>query len=186
MDGDRVVAAGASYGGYMINWMHGQPFASSFRAFVCHDGNLDERMAYFDTEELWFPEWEKGGTPWENPEGYERFNPIDHVQNWHVPTLVIHGALDYRVVYTQGLSTFTALRRQGVPGAPALLPGREPLGAQAPQLDPVARRGHGLDHPLDPGLTLTVPVADRSLRASVAQAPCRGVPCFWARVWKTA
>jgi dipeptidyl aminopeptidase/acylaminoacyl peptidase len=115
MDGDRVVAAGASYGGYMINWMHGQPFARNFRAFVCHDGNLDERMAYFDTEELWFPEWEKGGTPWENPEGYELFNPIDHVQNWHVPTLVIHGALDYRVVYTQGLSTFTALRRQGVP-----------------------------------------------------------------------
>ncbi len=115
MDGDRVVAAGASYGGYMINWMHGQPFAKKFRAFVCHDGNLDERMAYFDTEELWFPEWEKGGTPWDNPEGYSLFNPIDHVQNWHVPTLVIHGALDYRVVYTQGLSTFTALRRLGVP-----------------------------------------------------------------------
>jgi dipeptidyl aminopeptidase/acylaminoacyl peptidase len=115
MDRDRVVAAGASYGGYMINWIHGQPFAEKFRAFVCHDGNIDERMAYFDTEELWFPEWEKGGTPWENPEGYHRFNPIEHVQNWHVPTLVIHGKLDYRVVYTQGLSTFTALRRQGVP-----------------------------------------------------------------------
>jgi dipeptidyl aminopeptidase/acylaminoacyl peptidase len=110
-----VVAAGASYGGYMINWIHGQPFASEFKAFVSHDGNLDERMAYFDTEELWFPEWEKGGTPWENPAGYDEHNPINHVQNWHVPTLVIHGALDYRVVYTQGLSAFTALRRQGVP-----------------------------------------------------------------------
>jgi dipeptidyl aminopeptidase/acylaminoacyl peptidase len=115
MDGDKVVAAGASYGGYMINWMHGQPFARNFKAFVCHDGNLDERMAYFDTEELWFPEWEHGGAPWDAGSGYGKHNPVDHVQNWHVPTLVVHGALDYRVVDTQGLSTFTALRRQGVP-----------------------------------------------------------------------
>jgi dipeptidyl aminopeptidase/acylaminoacyl peptidase len=115
MDGERVVAAGASYGGYMINWMHGQPFAKEFKAFVCHDGNLDERMAYFDTEELWFPEWEHGGTPWAEGSGYGKHNPVDFVQNWHVPTLVVHGALDYRVVDTQGLSTFTALRRQGVP-----------------------------------------------------------------------
>jgi len=115
MDGERVVASGASYGGYMINWMHGQPFGRNFRAFVCHDGNLDERMAYFDTEELWFPEWEHGGTPWAPGSGYGTYNPADYVQNWHVPTLVAHGALDYRVVDTQGLSTFTALRRQGVP-----------------------------------------------------------------------
>jgi len=115
MDADRVVAAGASYGGYMINWMHGQPFARNFKAFVCHDGNLDERMAYFDTEELWFPEWEHGGQPWEEGSSYDLHNPVDYVQNWHVPTLVVHGALDYRVVDTQGLSTFTALRRQGIP-----------------------------------------------------------------------
>ncbi len=115
MDGDRVVAAGASYGGYMINWMHGQPFSKNFKAFVNHDGNLDERMAYFDTEELWFPEWEHGGTPWTEGSGFGVHNPADFVQNWHVPTLVAHGALDYRVVDTQGLSTFTALRRQGIP-----------------------------------------------------------------------
>ena len=115
MDAERVVAAGASYGGYMINWMHGQDFSKEFKAFVCHDGNLDERMAYFDTEELWFPEWEHGGTPWTAGSGFGKHNPVDHVQNWHVPTLVVHGALDYRVVDTQGLSTFTALRRQGVP-----------------------------------------------------------------------
>ena len=115
MDSERVVAAGASYGGYMINWMHGQPFAREFKAFVTHDGNLDERMAYFDTEELWFPEWEHGGTPWSEGNGYGKHNPADYVQNWHVPTLVVHGALDYRVVDTQGLSTFTALRRQGIP-----------------------------------------------------------------------
>jgi len=115
MDGERVVAAGASYGGYMINWIHGQPFAAEFKAFVCHDGNLDERMAYFDTEELWFPEWEHGGTPWAPGSGFGKHNPVDYVQNWHVPTLVVHGGRDYRVVDTQGLSTFTALRRQGVP-----------------------------------------------------------------------
>ncbi len=115
MDGERVVAAGASYGAYMINWLHGQPFGARFRAFVTHDGNLDERMAYYDTEELWFPEWEHGGTPWQEGSGYDLHNPVDHVQNWHVPTLVVHGALDYRVVDTQGLSVFTALRRQGVP-----------------------------------------------------------------------
>ena len=115
MDADRVVAAGASYGGYMINWMHGQPFGKRFKAFVNHDGNLDERMAYYDTEELWFPEWEHGGKPWEKDSGFGLHNPVDYVQNWHVPTLVVHGALDYRVVDTQGLSTFTALRRLGVP-----------------------------------------------------------------------
>jgi len=114
LDHGRVGALGASYGGYMVNWIHGQS-PDRFRAFVCHDGNLDERMAYFDTEELWFPEWEHGGTPWENPVGYTKHNPIDHVAQWQKPTLVIHGALDYRVVDTQGLSTFTALQRRGVP-----------------------------------------------------------------------
>lgn len=115
LDSERIVAAGASYGGYMINWLHGQPFARNFKAFVNHDGNLDERMAYFDTEELWFPEWEHDGTPWSNPSGFGQHNPIDFVHNWFVPTLVIHGAHDYRVVDTQGFSTFTALRRQGIP-----------------------------------------------------------------------
>jgi dipeptidyl aminopeptidase/acylaminoacyl peptidase len=71
-------------------------------------------MAYYDTEELWFPEWEHG-RPWEDQAPFQKHNPINHVQNWHVPTLVVHGALDYRVVDTQGMSTFTALRRQGVP-----------------------------------------------------------------------
>ncbi len=122
LDGERVVAAGASYGGYMINWLHGQPFGKRFKALVCHDGNLDERMAYFDTEELWFPEWERGGTPWENPAGYTKHNPIEHVAGWSVPTLVVHGVKDYRVVYTQGLSTFTALRRQGVPARLLVFP----------------------------------------------------------------
>jgi len=113
MDGQRVAALGASYGGYMINWINGQ--TDRFRALVCHDGNLDERLAYFDTEELWFPEWDHGGTPWDNPAGYAKHNPIDHVGKWKTPTLVIHGAKDFRVVDTQGMSTFTALQRRGIP-----------------------------------------------------------------------
>jgi dipeptidyl aminopeptidase/acylaminoacyl peptidase len=112
LDGSRAVALGASYGGYMINWINGQ--TDRFKALVCHDGNLDERMAYFDTEELWFPEWEHGGPPWENAAGYTKHNPIDHISKWKTPTLVIHGGNDFRVVDTQGMSTFTALQRRGI------------------------------------------------------------------------
>ena len=114
MDGDRVAALGGSYGGYMVNWIAGQ-MPDRFRALVTHAGNLDERFAYFATEELWFPEWEHGGTPWENPSGFTRHNPVDYVQNWKTPTLVIHGAKDFRVVETGGFATFTALQRMGIP-----------------------------------------------------------------------
>jgi dipeptidyl aminopeptidase/acylaminoacyl peptidase len=114
MDPDRVCALGASYGGYMINWIAGN-WPDRFRCLVNHDGNLDERLAYYDTEELWFPEWERSGTPWDAPEAYRKHNPIEHVGAWKTPMLVIHGALDYRVVDTQGISTFTALQRRGIP-----------------------------------------------------------------------
>lgn len=114
MDGSRACALGASFGGYMINWIAGM-WPDRFRCLVNHDGNLDERFAYYSTEELWFPEWEHGGTPWDNPAGYARHNPIEHVAKWKAPMLVIHGARDYRVVDTQGLATFTALQRRGIP-----------------------------------------------------------------------
>jgi dipeptidyl aminopeptidase/acylaminoacyl peptidase len=113
MDGSRVAALGASYGGYMINWIAGK-WPDRFKCLVVHDGNLDERFAYFATEELWFPEWEHGGTPWDNPQGYAKDNPVDFVKNWKTPTLVIHGGKDYRVVDTGGFATFTALQRMGV------------------------------------------------------------------------
>lgn len=114
MDGDRVVALGASYGGWMIHWIHGQ-WPGRFRALVAHAGFLDTRNSYFTTEELWFPEWEFLGTPWEKPQEYARFNPIEHVHQWRTPTLITHGALDFRVVETDGLGAFTALQRQGIP-----------------------------------------------------------------------
>lgn len=114
MDGRRVGALGASFGGYMINWIAGN-WPDAFACLVNHDGNLDERMAYFDTDELWFPEWDHVGTPWENPQGYEKHNPVNYVGNWKTPMLVIHGGRDYRVVDAQGIGTFNALQRRGIP-----------------------------------------------------------------------
>jgi len=114
MDGDRVGALGASFGGYMVNWIAGQ-WPERFRCLVNHDGNLDERMAYFDTEELWFPEWDHEGTPWGNPSAYEEQNPLRFVGRWKTPMLVVHGGQDFRVPLTQGLGTFNALQRRGIP-----------------------------------------------------------------------
>jgi dipeptidyl aminopeptidase/acylaminoacyl peptidase len=114
LDASRASALGASYGAYMVNLMAGV-WNEPWRALVSHDGNLDERFAYYATEELWFPEWEHGGPPWESPAGYEIHNPIDHVAQWRVPMLVIHGAQDYRVTDVEGLAVFTALQRRGVP-----------------------------------------------------------------------
>jgi len=114
MDSENVGALGASFGGYMINWIEGN-WPDRFRCLVNHDGNLDELIAYFDTEELWFPEWDHLGTPWDNPQAYEKHNPVNFVRNWKTPMLVIHGAMDFRVADTQGLGTFNALQRQGIP-----------------------------------------------------------------------
>jgi dipeptidyl aminopeptidase/acylaminoacyl peptidase len=113
LDKSRMGALGASYGGYMVNWIAGH--TDRFRALVCHDGNLDELMAYYSTEELWFPEWEHGGPAFDNPSAYSKHSPLSFVQNWKTPMLVIHGGRDYRVVDTQGISTFTLLQRKGIP-----------------------------------------------------------------------
>ena len=114
MDGRRVSALGASYGGYMINWIAGN-WPDRFRCLINHDGVFDLRAMYYSTEELWFPEWEQGGPQFDNPDGYEKDNPVRFVDQWKTPMLVIQGALDYRVPETQGLGAFTALQRRGVP-----------------------------------------------------------------------
>lgn len=114
IDKDRMGALGASYGGYMINWIAGQS-PDTFQCLINHDGGFDEFSSYYNTEELWFPEYEFRGTPYENPELYDKWSPARYVQNWKTPMLVIHGALDYRVVPTEGLSTFNALQRKGIP-----------------------------------------------------------------------
>ena len=121
IDGSRACALGASYGGYMINWIAGQ-WPDAFRCLVNHDGILDQRMMYYSTEELWFPEWEQGGPYWQNPEGYEKFNPVNYVDRWKTPMLVIHGALDFRIPVTQGLGAFTVLQRRGIPSKLVVFP----------------------------------------------------------------
>lgn len=113
IDSSRVVAAGASYGGFMINWIAGQ--TDRFNALVNHDGVFDQRSMYGATEELWFPEWEFKGTPYEAPALFEKFSPSNYVANFKTPMLVIHGEMDYRVPVTQGMQAFTALQRMGVP-----------------------------------------------------------------------
>jgi len=114
LDGDRACALGASYGGFMINWIAGN-WNEPWKCLVNHDGIFDSRFMGYSTEELWFSEWENGGTPWEPNTTYAKFNPADHVANWTKPTLVVQGQLDYRVPLEQGISTFTALQRKGIP-----------------------------------------------------------------------
>ncbi len=114
LDGDHACAAGASYGGFMIYWMAGN-WSQPWKCLVDHDGVFDNYMMGYATEELWFSEWENGGLPWVNPEGYERFNPAKHVADWSKPMLVIHSGRDYRIPLEQGLGAFTAMQRKGVP-----------------------------------------------------------------------
>ena len=113
LDGDKACALGASYGGYMVYWIAGN-WSQPWKCLVDHDGVFDNRMMGYSTEELWFSEWENGGTPWANPQNYERFNPILHVQDWRVPMLVVHSQLDYRIPVEQGIAAFTALQRKGI------------------------------------------------------------------------
>jgi len=112
LDGSRMAALGASYGGYMINWINGH--TDRFKALVCHDGIFDTKFGYYDTEEVWFPEWEHKGLPWEKPEEFEKFSPANFVKNWKTPTLVVHGGLDYRIPESHGIAAFTALQRKGI------------------------------------------------------------------------
>lgn len=114
LDGDRACALGASYGGYMVNWIAGN-WNEPWKCLVNHDGVFDTRAMGYSTEELWFTEWENGGPPWHAGTTYETFNPALHVDKWVKPQLVVQGQLDYRIPVEQGLATFTALQRRGVP-----------------------------------------------------------------------
>ncbi len=113
VDADRMGAAGASYGGYMVDWILGH--TNRFKALVSHAGVYNLESMYGVTEEMWFPEWEFGGPPWENEEIYARLSPHKYVKNFATPTLVSHGEIDFRVPIDQGLQLFTALQRRGVP-----------------------------------------------------------------------
>lgn len=113
LDRERSCALGASYGGYMMNWIAGN-WADGFRCLVNHDGVFDTRGMAYSTEELWFTEWENGGPYFAQPGQHEKFNPVLFVKNWKTPMLVVQGDLDFRIPTAQALGTFTALQRQGV------------------------------------------------------------------------
>jgi dipeptidyl aminopeptidase/acylaminoacyl peptidase len=113
IDKDRECALGASYGGYMTNWILGH--TNRFKCIVTHDGMFNSESAWGTTEELWFNEWEFKGTPYTNRELYRKWDPHLFATNFKTPTLVIHSQLDYRLDISQGFDLFTTLQREGVP-----------------------------------------------------------------------
>jgi dipeptidyl aminopeptidase/acylaminoacyl peptidase len=112
IDASRACAMGGSFGGYMTNWIEGH--TDRFKCLISHAGPSDLAAKYGTTDELWFPEWDIGGTPWDNPEAYAKWSPTTYAKSFKTPMLVIHGANDFRVPLEQALVMFTYLRRQGV------------------------------------------------------------------------
>ncbi|KAK3942180.1 Alpha/Beta hydrolase protein [Diplogelasinospora grovesii] len=121
VDTDRAVALGASYGGYMINWIQGHPLGRSFKALVCHDG-VFSTLNQWSTEELFFPIHDFQGTIYENRAGYERWDPARFVKEWDTPQLIIHSELDYRLPIVEGLSAFNVLQSKGIPSKLLMFP----------------------------------------------------------------
>ena len=116
----------------MVDWIAGN-WPDGFKCLVSHDGVFDQRAMAYETEELWFNEWEFGG-PYYEPAAaaiYERSNPVNFVQNWRTPMLLIHGERDFRIPYSQSLGAFNALQRRDIPSRLHRLPRRESLGAEA-------------------------------------------------------
>ncbi|MGB6138212.1 MAG: S9 family peptidase [Shewanella sp.] len=121
LDANNACALGGSYGGYMMNWFQGQ-WNDGFKCLVNHAGLFDMRSMYYVTEELWFPEYEFGGSYDKNKALFEKFNPVNYVENWQTPMLVIHGEKDYRVPYGQGLAAYTYMQRNGIPSELLVFP----------------------------------------------------------------
>ena len=122
LDAANACAAGGSYGGYMMNWIEGR-WPDRFKCIIQHDGVFDARAMAYETEELWFDEWEHGGHAYyEAPAEFEKWNPVNYVQNWRTPQLVITSEKDFRIPYTQGLAAFTALQRRNIPSRLLIFP----------------------------------------------------------------
>lgn len=121
LDKDNACALGASYGGFMMNWIAGN-WNEGFKCLVTHAGLFDMPSFYGSTEELWFPEHDMGGPVWDKAADYQKFNPAAFVDNWKTPMLVIHGLKDYRVPYAQGLGAYTTLQRKGIPSRLVIFP----------------------------------------------------------------
>jgi len=133
IDANRAIAGGASYGGYMINWIQGHDFGRKFRALICHDGIFSPRGMY-GSEELWFTHHEVStcylypycivsntdrkqfnGTLWSPGENYDKYNPARFTDKWATPQLIIHNDLDYRIPVSEGLAAFNVLQVKGIP-----------------------------------------------------------------------
>ena len=122
LDAANACALGGSYGGYMMNWIEGM-WPDRFKCIVQHDGVFDARAMAYETEELWFDEWEHGGHPYyEAQEEFEKWNPVNHVNAWKTPQLVITSENDFRIPYTQGIAAFTALQRRNIPSRLLVFP----------------------------------------------------------------
>lgn len=123
LDTANACALGGSYGGYMVNWIAGN-WPDGFKCLVNHAGILDTRALAFETEELWFTEWDFGGPAYEPAvaEVIERWNPINHAANWRTPMLVLHGERDFRIPYSQALGTFNILQRRDIPSRLVVYP----------------------------------------------------------------
>lgn len=130
IDNKRLAAAGASYGGYMVNWIEGH--TDRFKCLISHAGVFDLRSMYGATEELWFPEWEFKGAPWTNKEMYEKWSPSAYVEYFRTPCLVIHSQYDFRVPVTQGFQFFTSLQRMNIPSKMLYFPDEDHF-VQKPQ-----------------------------------------------------
>ncbi len=132
LDKDRVGACGASYGGFMVNWIAGHNDEDKFKCLVTHDGVFSTVTMFYATEELWFPMAEYcpldklGCTPFQENEkyreGFTKYSPEQYIDHWHTPHLIIHGALDYRIPISEGISAFTALQMKGIPSKFLMLP----------------------------------------------------------------
>lgn len=120
LDSSKMAAAGGSYGGYMVNWIAGH--SDRFKCLISHAGIYDLTSMNVTTEELWFSTWEFGGMPWDTPELHASQSPSTYAKNFKTPTLVIHGALDFRVPDMQGLAMFTALQARGIPSRYVFFP----------------------------------------------------------------
>ena len=122
LQANNACALGGSYGGYMMNWIEGN-WPDRFRCIVQHVGVIDARAMAYETEELWFDEWEHGGHPYyEAPGEFEKWNPVNFVTNWRTPQLVITSEHDFRIPYTQGIAAFTALQRRNIPSRLLIFP----------------------------------------------------------------
>ncbi len=114
IDTNRMAAAGASFGGYMMNWFEGH--TTQFKTLITHCGVYNFDSMYATTDEIWFDEWEHGGPPWAaNRESYEKFSPHRYAKNFKTPMLIIHNDLDFRVPLSEGYQLFSTLQRLGVP-----------------------------------------------------------------------